>query len=38
MQLLDPRKRQRKRASSLTRKQLRAIHDKTQLEEILSLV
>ena len=34
----DHSKRQRKRASSLTRKQLRAIHDEAQLEEILSLV
>jgi len=34
----DHRKRQRKRPSSLTRKQLRAIHDEAQLEEILSLV
>ena len=34
----DHSKRQRKRPSSLTRKQLRAIHDEAQLEEILSLV
>ena len=34
----DHSKRRRKRASSLTRKQLRAIHDEAQLEEILSLV